>query len=218
MIDGASEFVLGVRELCWQEFLEYEREFNVDVADPLTDSMTSLPTVATTKEIVAAFLYENSDHLFELAKSSSNSRRSRAGKEFEILVEEMFQRARVPFDSQGKIGSAVFKSAALGKLVDCVIPSVATYSHNKRDCVLVSMKTSLRERWQEVVEEMRRTGVAEMMLATLDSSVSRDTIEKLSGHNITLIVPRQLKLDYYSDEPRVYDFEWLIREAKSKLK
>lgn len=212
----ASNFMLVIRELVWEKYLEYEREFNVEIADVLTDSMEEMPPNSTPKEIIAAFLYDNADHLFELAKSSSNSRRSRAGKVFEIIFEEMLLQAEIPFDSQGKIGSSIFDDASLGKLVDCVIPSVAQYKINKRDCILVSMKTSLRERWQEVVEEMRRTGVAEMMLATVDEGVSSDTLDKLASHNITLIVPRAIKRTHYQNDPRVYDFEWLLTECSKK--
>lgn len=212
----ASSFMVDIRELVWQKYLEYEREFNVDIADVLTDSMEEIPLNSTPKEIIASFLYNNADHLFELAKSSSNSRRTRAGKVFEVIFEEMLSKAEIPFDSQGKIGSSIFDDASLGKLVDCVIPSVEQYRINKRDCILVSMKTSLRERWQEVVEEMRRTGVAEMMLATVDEGVSSDTLDKLASHNITLIVPRVTKQAHYQNDPRVYDFEWLLAECSKR--
>lgn len=214
----ASTFMTSIREIVWQKYLEYEREFNVDIADVLTDSMEEILPTSTPKQIIAAFLYNNADHLFELAKSSSNSRRTRAGKVFEIIFEEMLSKAEIPFDSQGKIGSSIFDEASLGKLVDCVIPNVAQYKINKRDCILISMKTSLRERWQEVVEEMRRTGVAEMMLATVDESVSSETLDKLASHNITLIVPRMTKLGHYQGDPRVYDFEWLIAECSKKAR
>ncbi|MRB24902.1 restriction endonuclease, partial [Bacillus thuringiensis] len=74
---------------------------------------------------------------------------------------------------------------------------VIEYSLEKRKCSLISMKTTLRERWQEVPEEMKRTGAQEMFLLTLDDGITKNTIESLASHNITLVVPDDLKLKYY---------------------
>ena len=80
--------------------------------------------------------------------------------------------AGIPLDSQGNIGKQEFVNKGLGKLVDLVSPGVLEYIVNKRNTVLISAKTTLRERWQEVPEEMGRTGAREMFLATLDTSIS----------------------------------------------
>lgn len=71
-------------------------------------------------------------------------------------------------DSQGMLSSGLFQKNDLGKSVDLVAPGVIEYSKRKSKAALVSCKTTLRERWQEVVEEKGRTGAAEVYLVTVD--------------------------------------------------
>lgn len=63
-------------------------------------------------------------------------------------------------------------------MVDTVSPGVTEFEINKRDAVLISAKTTLRERWQEVPEEMGSTGAREMFLATLGEKVSDNVLNK----------------------------------------
>lgn len=164
------------------------------------------------EEIIGSFLEKYSDHLFELSKSNTNSRRARAGKEFEAIIEAILLRSGIFFDNQGVIGSKLFETERLGKLVDCVVPGVIEYSLEKRKCSLISMKTTLRERWQEVPEEMKRTGAQEMFLLTLDDGITKNTIESLASHNITLVVPDDLKLKCYEGHLSIYGLTQFLYE------
>ena len=121
-------------------------------------------------EAITWFVEEFPEHIYALTLSNTQSRRSRAGKEFESTIELILIGAGIPLDSQGNIGKQEFVNKGLGKLVDLVSPGVLEYIVNKRNTVLISAKTTLRERWQEVPEEMGRTGAREMFLATLDTS------------------------------------------------
>ncbi|WP_460997138.1 type II restriction endonuclease, partial [Staphylococcus aureus] len=91
--------------------------------------------------------------------------------------------AGIPVDVQGAIGKSFFQKNQIGKLVDLVMPGVVQYTSNKRNTMLISAKTTLRERWQEVPEEVNRTGIREMYLATLDDSFSEETINILYEAN-----------------------------------
>ena len=123
-------------------------------------------------------------YIYALTLSNTQSRRSRAGKEFESIIELILIGAGIPLDSQGNIGKQEFVNKGLGKLVDLVSLGVLEYIVNKRNTVLISAKTTLRERWQEVPEEMGRTGAREMFLATLDTSISSDVLNTLYEANI----------------------------------
>ncbi|BDC60692.1 MULTISPECIES: type II restriction endonuclease [Bacillus] len=208
-LEHCTEILYYLREVCWERYLVFERELTSKTSEYLISSdrdfMDTLQMHSEDpKKIIADFLERYSEHLFELSKSHTNSRRSRAGKEFEAIIEILLLRTGVVFDNQGVIGSKLFKTDRLGKLVDCVVPGVAEYSEERRRCALVSMKTSLRERWQEVIEEMTRTGAHEMFLVTLDAGITKNTIEALSSHNITLVVPDDLKLNSYNEYNNVY--------------
>lgn len=81
-------------------------------------------TVEDVQDILANFLDHHGSHLFELSKSHTNSRRSRAGNEFEFIMETILTRCGIMFDNQGVIGSKLFNTERLGKLVDFVIPGL----------------------------------------------------------------------------------------------
>lgn len=49
------------------------------------------------------------------------------------------------------------------------------------------MKTSLRERWQEVAEEIERTKVPSIHLLTADEAIARNKVMEMNNHNIVLV-------------------------------
>ncbi|MGR5953271.1 type II restriction endonuclease [Bacillus paranthracis] len=73
-------------------------------------------------------------------------------------------------------------------------------------------ENNLRERWQEVPEEMKRTGAQEMFLLTLDDGITKNTIESLASHNITLVVPDDLKLKCYEGHLSIYGLTQFLYE------
>ena len=52
------------------------------------------------------------------------------------------------------------------------------------------MKTSLRERWQEVAEEIERTKIPEIHLLTVDENISLTKAEEMGKHNIIVVAYR----------------------------
>ncbi|MEF2097310.1 type II restriction endonuclease [Bacillus sp. CFBP9009] len=225
-IEHANEILYYLRKGSWEKYLLLEKVLDRVLMGALIQEDPSIMkyfsqrkdeaviTFEVVKDIVASFLEHHGGYLFELSKSHTNSRRSRAGKEFEFIIETILLRCGIMFDNQGVIGSKLFNTERLGKLVDFVIPGVVEYDIERRKCALVSMKTSLRERWQEVPEEMKRTGAQEMFLLTLDSGISSNTIESLASHNITLVVPDDLKIGKYGKNRSVYGLTKFLFELK----
>ncbi len=121
----------------------------------------------------------------------------------------------VQIDSQGKIGKELFQSRGLGKLVDLVSPGVVEFTIDKNLTCLISAKTTLRERWQEVPKEMSRTGASKMYLATLDESISDSTLRNIYEQDITIVTTQNIKENRYRGESHVITFERLIRTCKN---
>jgi len=225
-LENADEVLYYLRNGSWNKYLALEKELDKVLMSILIKEDPSIMkyfsekgdeavvTVENVQDIIANFLNHHGGHLFELSKSHTNSRRSRAGNEFEFIIETILLRCGIMFDNQGVIGSKLFNTERLGKLVDFVIPGVSEYNIERRKCALISMKTTLRERWQEVPEEMKRTGAQEMFLLTLDDKISSNTIESLASHNITLVVPDDLKAAKYGTYRSVYGLTKLLRELK----
>lgn len=206
--DNASEIVEKLRENSWASFVPKEREFTSEMLLKLVDEETIKGMNGL--EAIIWFTENFPDHIYALTLSNTQSRRSRAGKEFESIIELLLMGAGIPMDSQGNIGKQMFVNKGLGKLVDVVSPGVVEFIIDKNDTVLISAKTTLRERWQEVPEEMGRTGAKEMFLATLDESISEEVLSTLYEANIRIVTTKRIKEKYYSQNKRVLDFEKLI--------
>ena len=207
--DNASEMVEEMRKQSWEDFLGEENAFTSHMLEFLInkEDYERLNNVDSIRKYVEEF----PEHIYQLCLSNTQSRRSRAGKEFEHIIELIFIGAGIPLDSQGNVGKEYFVEKGLGKLVDTVSPGVTEFEINKRNAILISAKTTLRERWQEVPEEMGRTGAREMFLATLDEKVSDNVLNTLYEANIQLTTTKNNKEKNFSDNTRVLSFEELIK-------
>lgn len=209
---NASEVIDILRRESWKEFKIKEHQFT-------SEMLLSLYSESDIKEkssgeAIIWFVEKFPTHIYNLSLSNTQSRRSRAGKEFEAIIELILIGAGIPMDSQGNIGKKIFSNKGLGKLVDIVSPGSVEYALNKRDTVLISAKTTLRERWQEVPEEMVRTGAREMFLVTLDENISKEVIETLNEANVQIVTTKLLKKNKYSDYNSVISFEKLLTILK----
>lgn len=207
-MEHASEYIANMRKNCWNEFIPFEKDFTTKMLMYLieVDRLRNMDPIEAIKD----FTLEYPTHIYNLALSNTQSRRSRAGKEFEAIIELLLIGAGIPSDAQGAIGKQYFQTHQIGKLVDFVTPSVAEYLANKRNTMLISAKTTLRERWQEVPEEVSRTGIREMYLATLDDSISEESIRIMYEANIIIVTTRSNKESNYPTNNRVITFEEML--------
>lgn len=206
--DNASIIIDFLRTESWKEFQSKEHQFTSKMLSSLY-SKSDVEKMSSS-EAIAWFVEKFPMHIYNLNLSNTQSRRSRAGKEFEAIIELILIGADIPMDSQGNIGKKFFVDKGLGKLVDIVSPGSVEYVLNKRDTVLISAKTTLRERWQEVPEEMGRTGAREMFLVTLDDNISKEVIENLNDANIQVVTTKSLKQKKYATYHSVISFEKLL--------
>lgn len=205
---NASTIVENVRKECWDLYVPEEKKFCAKMLKKLIDK--DIVADMSPVQAIEWFATEYPEHIYSLNLSNTQSRRSRAGKEFEAIIELILVGANIRYDSQGNVGKSTFVDKGLGKLVDVVVPSAQEFNINKFSTVLISAKTTLRERWQEVPEEMGRTGARDMYLVTLDDSVTDEVITALYEANIQLVTTKSIKDDNYAKKPSVVDFETLI--------
>ena len=204
-----SEYVEKTRALAWDDFLEEENQFRAECYRKLfAGDKIDIHSANELSKFVAKY----TEQIFELAKSDTNSRRSRSGKEFEAIIELMLMGSNIFMDSQGNIGKASFSEKGLGKLVDFVTPTSVHFQANKRKTLLISLKTTLRERWSEVVEEKNRTASQTMFLATMDENITKDVVERLDQNNVTLVVTINNKKNNYPNNNKILVFEDMVQE------
>lgn len=153
------------------------------------------------KEILSATLVESLKvsfgdlNMFFL--SLGQSRKSRAGKTFEIIIKRLFKSLDYPFDEQVVIN---------GK-PDFLLPGEKHYREHGADCIIFTAKRTLRERWRQIVTEgIRGQG---FFLATIDDKVTESGLKEMKNNRIYLVVPTHLKesINHYKNALNVLPFE-----------
>lgn len=159
-------------------------------------------------------------YIYRLSLSNTQSRRSRAGKVFEGIIYGLYDVFKYPYVSQEAIGTKNFQSKKLGKIVDSLLPSLDAFDQRRDQVVIGTMKTTLRERWQEVIEELNRTGLPSIYLLTADEDISAGKVEQMANHNVILVVYDDVKKqETLSKKRNVVSFEdYFFAEIPQKLK
>lgn len=140
----------------------------------------------------AALLLRGKDPLRALVKgfrqldglflSAAQTRKSRAGLSFEQHVQRLLADGRIRHQPQAVFG---------GRRPDFVLPDAhALNDADNREVLILSLKTTLRERWKQLGLERRH---AEVFLATVDDRVSAQAIADMATAGIVLVVPESLK-------------------------
>ena len=82
------------------------------------------------------------------------------------------------------------------------------------------MKTTLRERRREVVEEVSRSNVPNIYLLTVDDDISENKVIQMNNHNIVPVVPQSIKKQpHLKDKRSVIDFEsYFLEEIPNVMK
>jgi hypothetical protein len=183
-------------------------------------SLPSSELIETVRKTCGEYAGYISPYIYELSLSNTQSRRSRAGKTFEQVIYKLYKTFGYEFVSQGELGKETFKAKGLGKMVDSLLPNINAFEKRRDKVIIGTMKTTLRERWQEVVEEINRTGLPSIYLLTMDDDISESKATQMRQHNVVLVVPKAIKAKAsLSKMPNIIDFEsYFLEEIPEKLR
>lgn len=200
-----SKCIHELREMVWQEYLLDEVNFNAVVMRDLhkiletpkeilevllnkniTDKKDH-ELIETIKEICGEYAGRIFPYIYRLSLSNTQSRRSRAGKSFEAIIYQLYEHLGYEYDSQSKVGRKIFDNLGLGKKVDSILPNIKCYAERRNKVIIGTMKTTLRERWQEVAEEIERTKIPIIHLLTADTSIPKSKAQEMANHNIIVV-------------------------------
>lgn len=170
------------------------------------------------KEICGDYSGEISPFIYILNLSTTQSRRSRSGQTFESVIYSIYEKLGFSYDSQKKVGANVFKKNNLGKKVDSILPSLECFEQRRDKVIIGTMKTSLRERWQEVAEEISRTKVPSIYLLTTDTDISSNKASEMKEHNITVVVYDKVKKDLNNFRNLISFEEYFFEEIPNTFK
>ncbi len=224
-----SDVIESLRETAWHRHLEDECVFHKEIITFLVENrdiprdilaklykanIANKYTNLTKEELfkkmtllVGEYAGRIMPYLYALSLSTTNSRRSRAGKTFERVIEKILTILDYPFANQARLGNKFYSENGIGKIVDAVIPSADGYASNRAKCALLTMKTTLRERWQEVVEELQRTNLPHIFLLTVDGAITQNVAATLKSYNITIVVYDEVKKKKFASFDNVKGYE-----------
>jgi hypothetical protein len=172
-----------------REFAIYKREEASYYGPRLAEALYGNGRNRNVSDAVT-FLVENFEVIYQICLSAGQTRKTRAGGSFETHVARMLRDGDVPHSPQ-----LLFN----GRKPDFVLPSKKLYldiNVNREQALVLALKTTLRERWTQVLSES--TGCP-IFLATLDEGVPKATLDKLSNAAITLVVPESFKTSKYAE-------------------
>lgn len=182
-IDNPGDVLREIsRSIEWDLFREYQRRERA--VELVRIVLNDKPRTLTASDMIRA-LVDEFPRIDALMLSASQQRKSRAGYSYEHHIEAMLKGGNILFEKQVVIEAK--------KRPDFILPSLAFI--NKDDGaatgLILSAKTTLRERWKQVEREMG--GKRRLFLTTVDENIAGNAIEDMANLGVHLIIPESLK-------------------------
>ncbi len=130
----------------------------------------------------------------------TQGRRPRAGKAFETIIKVLFNKLGYPYTPQ----------AVINGQPDFLLPSLEHFRENPMDCIIFTVKRTLRERWRQITTE--GTHGHQFFLATIDENIAARDLPDMLRNRIYLVVPEILKTNTYSNHQNVISFETFFHQ------
>lgn len=170
------------------------------------------PKAHTSEKALRAIVVEY-PKIDALLLSAAQQRKSRAGYSFEHHIEAMMIDGGIPFQKQVVIEAK--------KRPDFILPSLSLFNETGRavkEALVLSAKTTLRERWKQVSGEMKN---CDLYLATVDENIAANAIEDMASQGILLVVPESLKnsdTTEYKKQTNVLSFKAFFEDEIGKVR
>lgn len=199
------------RSIEWDLFREYQRkERSVELVRLILGEKNH---AITAKDIIRK-LVDEFQAIDALMLSASQQRKSRAGYSYEHHIEAMLKAGAIPFEKQVIIDAR--------KRPDFILPSLAFVDSGRETAatgLILSAKTTLRERWKQVEREK---GMRRLFLTTVDENIAGNAIEDMASLGVNLVVPESLMkstLTEYAGHQNVLSFrDFCADQIKPNLK
>lgn len=189
-----------------------ELQMRTKVVDLIHLIVGDNPKLASTEKTVTTIIREY-QKIYSLFLSAAQSRKSRAGYSFEHHIERLLVDGNVPHEKQVVLEAK--------QRPDFILPSLKIYRDSslaKEHALVLSAKTTLRERWKQVHGEMKG---CDLYLATVDESIAGNAIEDMKSQGIFLVVPEELKtssVTEYKKQSNVIDFKTFFSKELAKVR
>lgn len=170
-----------------------------------------------TKRISEGFVRKDStdvDGFISFSLSVQNRRKSRAGYALEHHLSEIFKSHGVLYTRQGRTENKAKP--------DFIFPGIAEYHTPEFSSALLTMmgvKTSLKDRWRQVVTEADR--INNKHLLTLEPGISENQTTEMQSHNLQLVIPKSIHATFSDNQQKwlidLKEFIDLVREKQESV-
>jgi hypothetical protein len=171
LIDDTSNFIKKVYHDTYDEFyLIDEYAFTKNILRKLSDKTEYIENEDKTHQFIDKYI----QNIYKLCLSNTQSRRSRAGQALHLIIEKILIHKKIAYQDK----SLLTQKDLEVKEIDFIIPSKEQYTQDKTKVVAISCKTSLRERWEQVVAEKNHIGLEEILLFTIGKDLKKKKKKK----------------------------------------
>jgi EcoRII C terminal len=188
-----SALIFDLQIEAYKLYQMHEREYG---GRALREAFVSRIGANPSAEDVLSNLQSSFNLLDTYFLSLTQGRRTRAGASFQLAMSALLTRLGYAYEAQPVLPDSK---------PDYVLPNKNWYMQNASDCIILTLKRTLRERWRQVPTE-GNTG-STYFLATIDPKVQVDELAKMKTLNVKLVVPKKFKFEQYSIAKNVISFE-----------
>jgi type II restriction enzyme len=154
-------------------------------------------------------VFASVDDFVATANKVLNSRKSRAGRSLENHFGMVLREKSIPYDTRPR---------GAEDLPDVLIPSVADYNNpefSTDKLFAVPVKTTLKDRWGQVLKEAPR--LDKRYLMTVQPGVSVAQLNRMAKQGITLIVPKEIQGEYPDSDIEILSIEEFVALVRERL-
>ncbi|MDM7948014.1 MAG: type II restriction endonuclease [Oceanibaculum nanhaiense] len=170
------------RSIEWDLFREFQRRERA--VSLVRIVMGDTPATVDATHVIRR-LVDTLPEIDRLMLSASQQRKSRAGYSYEHHIEAMLAGGNIPFEKQVIIEAR--------KRPDFILPSfgfINARTSATTTGLILSAKTTLRERWKQVEREKGRRA---LFLTTVDQNIAGNAIDDMASFGVHLVIPESQK-------------------------
>jgi len=192
-----SRLIHDIQAEAYRYYLSLEEPAS---AEALSNVFSELFPEKGTREDYVRILSSATQPLGRFYLGIIQGRKPRAGKAFEQSIYTLFNALEYPYTPQPIINGQP----------DFLLPSVKHYRVNAMDCIIFTVKRTLRERWRQIISEGTRGHM--FFLATIDEDVAKRDLPEMLHNRIYLVMPEDLRASTYADQQNALSFEVFFRD------
>lgn len=139
--------------------------------------------------------FSSVDDFISYSLSVQNRRKSRMGYALQNHLSKIFTARQLRFEPQ-------VTTEGRNK-PDFIFPGAREYrdmGFNPALLVMLAAKSSLKDRWRQILDEAER--IPNKHLCTLEQAISVDQTRAMTGRNVTLVIPKAFHVTYTEEQQR----------------